>query len=86
MDEKKEKKTRPGRNGGTLRVIEKGEARPATDGGGRPPGSVSLKKLIEKILDGEMTVAEAGRYALAAVVAAWAATPLILALAMLARR
>lgn len=50
----------PGRNGGQLNRLEKGES---GNPKGRPPGSTSLKAIADKILDGVITVEEAeGKY------------------------
>ena len=44
-------------NGGTLTVPEKGET---MNPNGRPKGSFSFKAILNKILDGEITIEEAG--------------------------
>lgn len=41
------------KNGGTIQIREKGD--PPTPGAGRPPGSVSFKKLANQILDGKIS-------------------------------
>ena len=48
----------PSRNGGTLTVPDKGET---MNPNGRPKGSISFKAILNKILDGEITIEEAGQ-------------------------
>lgn len=47
-----------GRNGGTLSVPEKGET---NNPNGRPVGSFSFKWIAERLLDGKITMEEAGQ-------------------------
>lgn len=48
----------PARNGGTLTRPDKGET---MNPNGRPKDSISLKTILNKILDGEITIEDAGQ-------------------------
>ena len=47
----------PARNGGTLTRPDKGET---MNPDGRPPGSISFKAIAERLLDGKITIEQAG--------------------------
>jgi hypothetical protein len=47
----------PAKNGGTLTRPDKGES---MNPGGRPPGAISFKAIAEKLLDGKITIEQAG--------------------------